>query len=50
MSDKESTNIETALENVVEDAIIIESDSTAQESLKKVKTGGLWPTREICSQ
>ncbi|MFT5278050.1 MAG: uroporphyrin-3 C-methyltransferase [Glaciecola sp.] len=42
MSDKESTNIETALENVVEDAIIIESDSTAQESLKKVKTGGLW--------
>jgi uroporphyrin-3 C-methyltransferase len=45
MSDKESTNKETALENkesVVEDAVIIESDSTVKAPTRKVRTGGLW--------
>jgi uroporphyrin-3 C-methyltransferase len=45
MSDKESTHSDTALgnpENVVEDAVIVESDSDAKAAPKKVKTGGLW--------
>jgi uroporphyrin-3 C-methyltransferase len=45
MSDKESSSSETALENsenVVEDAVIIESNSETEEKPKKAKTGGLW--------
>jgi uroporphyrin-3 C-methyltransferase len=45
MSDKESAHSDTALENsenVVDDAVIIESDSDAKAAPKKVKTGGLW--------
>ncbi|MFT6328190.1 MAG: uroporphyrin-3 C-methyltransferase [Bermanella sp.] len=45
MSDKESTHSDTALENpenVVEDAVIIESDSDAKAAPKRVTTGGLW--------
>ncbi|WP_412972632.1 uroporphyrinogen-III C-methyltransferase [Glaciecola sp. MF2-115] len=45
MSDKEPTHSETALENtdnVMEEAVIIESDSEQEETPKKVKTGGLW--------
>jgi uroporphyrin-3 C-methyltransferase len=45
MSDKESTHSDPALENpenVVEDAVVIESDSDAKAAPKKVKMGGLW--------
>lgn len=45
MSDKESPHSDTALknpENVVDDAVIIESDSDTKAAPKKVKTGGLW--------
>jgi uroporphyrin-3 C-methyltransferase len=45
MSDKESPHSDTTLknpENVVEDAVIIESDPDAKAAPKKVKTGGLW--------
>lgn len=45
MSDKESTNTDTTIENsesVVEEAVIIESDPVAEDEPKKVRTGGLW--------
>ena len=45
MSDKEPTHSETTLENmdnVLEEAVIIEPDSETEEQPTKAKTGGLW--------